>query len=103
MKQIQLVRPQSGWTLHEGDPASLDRVRNDDFGTIGYAIERSKRVLNRMHIMTVTATDMPAKRTQLCLDVPEVADISHPGIRLDLVVIDDRDDLPEPHVGGRGE
>jgi transketolase len=51
--------------------------------------------------MAVNADDVPSEGPQLRLEVAEVADLLHPGVGLDLVVVDDRHDLADT-VKGKG-
>src|SRR3954462_3228068 len=53
--------------------------------------------------MAIDTGDVPAERAQLRFEVAQVTDLLHPGVRLNLVVVDDRDDLAEPPVRRRHE
>ena len=62
-----------------------------------------KRPLERGDVVAVAPRDVPSEGAELGLDVAKVADARHPGVRLNLVVIDDGDDLTEAAIGGRAE
>ena len=51
-------------------------------------------------VVAVAALDLPAEARELRLEVAEVADRAHPGVGLDLVVVDDDGDLADAVVGG---
>ena len=90
-------------SFHERDAASLNRVGNDGLRAIGDRIERAERPLKGPQVMAATPADVPPERAKLRFDVAEIADLPHPRVRLDLVVVDDRDNLAELHVRRRAE
>ena len=49
----------------------------------------------------IPAADLPPKAAELSVEISEWADVFHPGIRLDLVVIDDDRNLIQAQFGGR--
>ena len=65
------------------------------FGPIGHAVELAEHALERVHVVAVAARDVPAEGAQLLAEIAERADLVHPGVGLDLVVVDDRRDLAE--------
>jgi hypothetical protein len=89
--------------LHEADALPLHGVGDDHLRHVGDRVERAEGALERRHVVPVDPADVPSERAQLGLEVAEVADLPHPGVGLDLVVVDDGDDLAESAVGGRSE
>ena len=89
--------------FHEADAFPLHRVGNDDLWLVGDAVQRAERALQRGNVVAVAADDVPPERAELGFDVTEITDGRHPGVRLNLVVIDDRHDLSETKVRGRSE
>ena len=72
-----------------------------DLRQVRHVVERAERPLERRDVVAVAARHVPAERAELRLEVAEVADVLHPGVRLNLVVIDDRDDLAQSAIRGR--
>ena len=48
--------------------------------------------------MTVASVHVPSECLELGFQVAQVADVMHPRVRLDLVVVDDGDDLGDLEV-----
>ena len=66
--------------------------------TLGRSVilrKRLERSPQRGEVVAVAARDIPAERAELGLEVAQVADARHPGVRLDLVVVDDHRDLAQ--------
>ena len=98
---IQLARLERR-ALHERHALALHRVRDDRFRQIralrparGTSVRSPRRRGRRI------ATHVPAERAKLGLEVAKRTDLSDPRVRLDLVVIDDRDDLAQLTRRGR--
>ena len=99
MKVIGLVA--AGEAFHEGHAFAFDRVGDQHLRPIGDGREMRERVANGGEVVAVRAAHLPAERAELVLDRPEIAHRGDGRIRLQLVVIDDRDDLRQPLVGAR--
>jgi hypothetical protein len=51
--------------------------------------------------VAVAAADVPAEGAEFGFHVAQIADARHPGVGLDLVVVDHHHDLAQPAVGRR--
>jgi hypothetical protein len=78
-------------------------VSADHLGTVGHRIERPHHALEGRQVVPVTSADMPPERGELRFDVAEVADVGHPRVGLDLVVVHDHYDLAQPTERRRAE
>ena len=88
-------------TFHEGDALPLHGVGDDHLGQVLHIVQCAERFLERSDVVAIAADDVPPERAELRLDVPEIADVAHPGVGLNLVVIDDGDDLAQASIRGR--
>jgi hypothetical protein len=94
---VQLAFPECG-TFHERHAFALDGVGNDGLRPIDNRIQAAQRGLDLRDIVAIAPHDMPAKRAQLRVEVPQIVDVLDPGVGLNLVVVDDGDDLAEARV-----
>ena len=95
VKEIEIGGAERGGPFHEAHAAPLDGVGNQHLGAIGHGVEGAEHALERVHVVAVAARDVPAERAQLLGQIAKRADLVHPGVGLDLVVVDDRGDLAE--------
>ena len=87
--------------FHERDALALDGVGDQHLRPIGDGRKMREGVADRREVVAVGAAHLPAEGAELVLDRPEIADGGDRRVRLQLVVIDDRDDLRQPLVGAR--
>ena len=78
---------------------SASRIR----GLPGASSELAQRRLQCGKIMSVAARRLPAKRSKFAFQLSQIADIPYPGVRLDLVMINDDGQAIEAIVGSAGE
>ena len=89
--------------LHERHARALDRVGDDDLRALGSRLEQLVRASReRREVVAVAArrTAQPNDAT-FCLESPRSLTVRHPGVRLQLVVVDDHGDLARALVRGR--
>ena len=65
--------------------------------------QAAQRRLESDEVMAVAPRDVPAECTQPLLEIAQIVHLVDPGVRLNLVVVDDRDNLAEACMGRRRE
>ena len=74
-------------------------VGDQHLGPVAGTTQTAQRCSKRREIVSVTPRHFPAKDPELCFEIPQIADIPYPGVRLDLVVIHDQRELAQATAG----
>ena len=99
MKLVGLVT--AGDAFHERHAPALDGVGDQHLRPVGNRIEMNQGIVQRAEVVTVRAPHFPSERAELLFNRTQIAYRGDGGIRLELVVIDDRDNFGKPFVGDR--
>src|SRR6476620_12507906 len=85
--------------FHERHAAAFDRVRDEDLRHIfRRSTHRREGSGERIVVMAVCDFDVTAERAELRLEIPEREDLLGRPVRLQLVAVDDRPEIPDTLV-----
>ena len=93
----------AGLVLHEGDALALDRLADDRGRTARaqLALGPLERVNERLDVVAVHATDVPAEGLEFGVDVTQRAHVGDMAIYLQVIKVEQRHEVIEPVVGGK--